>query len=47
MEGAGWGGRGDGRKLLAAEGVVFKFNRVNFPREGRLYSHASVIMERI
>lgn len=44
MERAVWG---DGRKLLAAEGVGFKFNRVNFPGEERLYSHASVIMERI
>ena len=38
---------GEGRKLLAAGGVGFKFNRVNFPGEGRLYSHAAVIMERI
>ena len=43
MERAVWGGG----KLLAAEGVGFKFNRVNFPGEGRLYSHASVIMEGI
>lgn len=37
----------EGGKLLAAEGVGFKFNRVNFPGKGRLYSHATVIMGRI
>lgn len=39
-----WEGGGE---LVAAEGVGFKFNRVNFAGEGRLYSHATVIMERI